>query len=235
MDRLIGKRAFVTGGRQGIGRAIVAAFAAESASVTTCGRGPRPDDLPDDVVWHRLDVSDVEAVAALACASPSIDILVNNAGVQVEKTVVDSSDADWDAVICPNCRGVFNMCRALIPAKERGAIINITTNRIYRGFANMLHYDASKGALSAMTRSMAAELGDRHIRVNAIAPGYTATDNTQALQDDPDRSKAILERIPAGRWGQPGDFAGPAVFLASAASDYVHGEILTVDGGWMGR
>ena len=235
MGRLTGKRAFVTGGRQGIGRAIVAAFAAESASVTTCGRGPRPDDLPDDVVWHRLDVSDVEAVAALAGASPSIDILVNNAGVQVEKTVVDSSDADWDAVIGPNCRGVFNMCRAFIPAMiAGGAIINIGSISGQVADPSMALYNASKAFVHGLTRSIAVDHGPA-IRCNAICPGWINTGMLEAgfdLARDPDAARAdAIARHPAGRFGQPEDIAAMAVWLASDEAAFATGQLFTLDGG----
>ena len=140
--RLLGKRAFVTGGRQGIGRGIVDAFMDEGATVTTCGRGPRPDGLPEEVVWHELDVSDPAAVTFIAEAT---DILVNNAGVQVEKTVADSTDADWDLVIGVNARGVFNCCRAFIPLMSKGgSIINIGSISGNVADPSMALYNASK-------------------------------------------------------------------------------------------
>ncbi len=158
--RLIGKRALVTGGRQGIGRGIVDAFMHQGAHVLTCGRGARPADLPADCGWHELDVSDAQAVAQVAASVGPLDILVNNAGVQVEKTVVDSTDADWDLVMGVNARGVFNMCRAIIPQMTvGGSIINIGSISGQTADPSMALYNASKAFVHGLTRSIAVDHG----------------------------------------------------------------------------
>ena len=159
MTRLAGKHAFVTGGRQGIGRGIVDAFVNEGAAVTTCGRGPRPDDLPETVAWHTLDVTDAAAVAQVV---QPMDILVNNAGVQVEKTVAESTDADWEAVIGPNCRGVFNMCRAFIPVMKRGSIITVEVTSIEDGGVEV-EYEGMKSFIrrSDLSRDRAEQRPER--------------------------------------------------------------------------
>lgn len=235
MTRLLGKRAFVTGGRQGIGRAIVDAFSREGAVVTTCGRGPRPDDLPARIIWYALDVTDAQAVADIAYTTDGTDILVNNAGVQVEKTVVDSTDADWDAVIGPNCRGVFNMCRAYIPAMEKGgSIINIGSISGQTADPSMALYNASKAFVHGLTRSIAVDHGPT-IRCNAICPGWINTGMLEAgfdLAKDPAAARAdALSRHPVGRFGQPEDVAAMAVWLASDEAGFATGQLFTVDGG----
>ncbi|MEM7240054.1 MAG: SDR family oxidoreductase, partial [Pseudomonadota bacterium] len=186
--RLAGKRALVTGGRQGIGRAIVEAFQAEGAQVDTCGRGARPDGLPETCVWHQTDVSDPTEAAALAEASAPCHIVVNNAGVQVEKTVADSTDADWDLVMGANARGVFNVCRAMIPRMPAGgSIINIGSISGQVADPSMALYNASKAFVHGLTRSIAVDHGP-DIRCNAICPGWIETgmlDAGFALAADP--------------------------------------------------
>ena len=231
---LAGKTALVTGGRQGIGRAIVEAFISEGARVVTCGRG-KAAELPDSVRYLQCDVADPDDVADLAEAIGPLDILVNNAGVQVEKTVVDSSDADWDRVIGANARGVFNCCRAFIPGmRATGSIINIGSISGQVADPSMALYNASKAFVHGLTRSVAVDHGPR-IRCNAICPGWIMTDMADAafaLAKDPRSAEAdALARHPAGRFGRPEDIAAMAVWLASDAAGFATGQLFTVDGG----
>ncbi len=230
--RLAGKHAFVTGGRQGIGRGIVDAFLREGATVTTCGRGARPGRLPHGVAWHELDVSDANAVAAVACA---VDILVNNAGVQVEKTVADSTDADWDLVMGVNARGVFNCCRAFIPLMPKGAsIINIGSISGNVADPSMALYNASKAFVHGLTRSIAVDHGP-DVRCNAICPGWIETGMLDAgfdLAKDPTKARDdALSRHAVRRFGKPADIAAMAVWLASDDASFATGQLFTVDGG----
>ena len=230
--RLLGKRAFVTGGRQGIGRGIVDAFMDEGATVTTCGRGPRPDGLPEEVVWHELDVSDPAAVNFIAEAT---DILVNNAGVQVEKTVADSTDADWDLVMGVNARGVFNCCRAFIPLMSKGgSIINIGSISGNVADPSMALYNASKAFVHGLTRSIAVDHGP-DIRCNAICPGWIETGMLDAgfdLADDPAKAmQDALARLAVRRFGKPGDIAAMAVWLGSNEAAFATGQLFIIDGG----
>lgn len=233
MTRLAGKRAFITGGRQGIGRAIVDAFLDAGADVVACGRGDRPDAFP--CAWHRLDVGDPEAVGKVAEAVGDIDVLVNNAGVQVEKTVADSTDADWDLVIGVNCRGVFNCCRAFLPRMTRGgAIVNIGSISGHVADPSMALYNASKAFVHGLTRSIAVDHGPA-VRCNAICPGWIETGMLEAgfdLATDPAAARAdAIARHPVGRFGRPADIAAMAVWLASDEAAFATGQLFTVDGG----
>ncbi len=233
MKRLLGKRAFVTGGRQGIGRAIVEAFLAEGAEVETCGRGAAPEDLP--CPWHSLDVSDGTAVEAVAEAFGEIDILVNNAGIQVEKTVIESTDADWDLVVGTNARGVFNSCRAFLPRMRRGgSIVNLGSISGQLADPSMALYCASKAFVHALTRSIAVDHGP-DIRCNAICPGWIETGMLEAgfaLAKDPARAmEDARARHATGRFGRPEDIAAMAVFLASDEAAFATGQLFTIDGG----
>ncbi|HEX8554124.1 MAG TPA: SDR family oxidoreductase, partial [Sphingomonas sp.] len=172
-----------------------------------------------------------------------LDILVNNAGIIRRADAVDFSEADWDAVVDTNLKSVFFLCQAagrhMIAAKERGGgggkIINIASMLTFQGGIRVPSYTASKSGIGGLTKLLANEWAGKGINVNAIAPGYIATNNTAALQADEARNRSILDRIPAARWGDPSDLGGAAVFLASRAADYVQGHILAVDGGWLAR
>lgn len=238
-QRLAGKTALITGGRQGIGRAIVDVMVAEGANVMTCGRGSRPTDLTNDVFWLQTDVSDHKQIAALAAAVErefgELSILVNNAGVQVEKTVLESSDSDWDAVVGVNCQGVFLCCRELIPLMTQGgSVINIGSISGRVADPGMALYNASKAFVHGLTRSIAVDHGDR-IRCNAILPGWIMTgmaDAAFSVASDPAAAKKdALARHPTGRFGQPEDIAKIALWLASDEADFANGQCFTVDGG----
>ena len=231
--RLLNKHAFVTGGRQGIGRGIVDAFIAEGAHVTTCGRGPQPEGMA--AKWITLDVADPVAVADEVKEIGTVDIVVNNAGVQVEKTVVESSDADWDHVMGVNARGVFNICRAVIPAMNAGgSIINIGSISGKSADPSMALYNASKAFVHGLTRSIAVDHGP-NIRCNAICPGWIETGMLDAgfdLAEDPQVArKDALARHAVRRFGKPADIAAMAVWLASDEASFATGQLFTIDGG----
>jgi len=189
-------------------------------------------DLEDPLVPTRLLGEAIDALGR-------VDVLVNNAGTIRRAPAAEYSDADWERVIAVNLSSVFRLSRGvgqhLIETKRTGKIVNIASLLSFQGGITVPAYAAAKGGVAQLTKAMANEWASRGINVNAIAPGYMRTDNTLALQQDPVRSEQILARIPAGRWGQPSDSSGAALFLCSSASDYVHGHVLVVDGGWMGR
>ena len=248
---LDGKVALVTGASRGLGAAMATAMSAAGASLAlhsnerpateTAERickesGRRTElftaDLEDRVAADALIVNTIAAFGR-------IDILVNNAGIIRRKAAAQHSDDDWDAVIEVNLSNAFRLCRAmgkhLIESGRPGKIINVASLLSFQGGITVPGYAAAKGGIVQLTRALANEWASHGINVNAIAPGYMQTDVTKALREDPQRNRQITERIPAGRWGTPEDVAGAAVFLASHASDYVHGHVLVVDGGWMGR
>ncbi|KQX35654.1 2-deoxy-D-gluconate 3-dehydrogenase [Devosia sp. Root436] len=247
---LTGKTALVTGGRRGIGMGMALALAeagadiiCASASLESSGSEieQRVTALGRRFVGHRVDLSDRTAVrdfAARVSADPVVDILICNAGTIRRAPAAQHSEADWDHVIETDLTAQFVLAQAIgrkMIERGSGKIIFTASLLTFQGGINVPGYAASKGGIGQLTKALANEWASRNVNVNAIAPGYIRTDNTSALQDDPQRSQAILDRIPAGRWGLPDDMKGAALFLASRASDYVHGEILTVDGGWMGR
>ena len=239
MKRLEGKSALVTGGRQGIGRAIVDRFVAEGASVMTCGRGPRPDDLAAEILWQSTDVSaksDVDRLTDTVVAEfGELAILVNNAGVQIEKTIVETTDQDWDLLMGANAKGVFMLCRDLIPVMtDGGSIINIGSISASTADPGLALYNASKAFVQGLTRSIAVDHGPA-IRCNAISPGWIMTgmaDAAFALANDPGAAKQdALARHPAGRFGEPRDIASLAAWLASDEAGFATGQCYTLDGG----
>jgi 2-deoxy-D-gluconate 3-dehydrogenase len=244
------KVALVTGASAGLGAAIAVALAEAGADVMCHGNTRSPEATCEAVrqVGGRAsaivaDLSDRSSADRLVPetldALGGFDILVNNAGAVRRKAAAEHADEDWDYIIEVNLTSVFRLARAagksFLDRSQPGKIVNVASLLSFQGGITVPGYSAAKGGVAQLTKALANEWASRHINVNAIAPGYMATDNTAPLRADPVRSRQILERIPAGRWGDPRDIAGAAVFLASSAADYVHGHILVVDGGWMGR
>ena len=250
MFDLTGKTALVTGCKRGIGYAMAEGLAAAGADIIGVSASLSADDdiatavtnLGRRFTAYRCDFSDRAALTAfitkVSKTHGTPDILVNNAGTIRRAPAAEHSDAYWDEVIAVNQTAPFFLAREFgrdMVARGSGKIIFTASLLTFQGGITVPGYAASKGAIGQLVMALSNEWAGRGVQVNAIAPGYVRTDNTQALQDNPERSEAILGRIPAGRWGEPDDFKGPTVFLASAASDYVSGTVLTVDGGWMGR
>ncbi|MBN8181461.1 2-dehydro-3-deoxy-D-gluconate 5-dehydrogenase KduD [Roseibium aggregatum] len=237
---LEGKRALVTGANTGIGQAIAIAMSKAGAEVLCAARRDCDETLAQITRGRHvhLDLSDPMSAMPLFEAE-QIDILVNNAGIIRRGTADSFSEADWDDVMDVNLKSVFFTCQAFgnaaFNAGRTGAIVNIASLLSFQGGIKVASYTAAKHGVAGITKLLANEWAARGINVNAIAPGYIATNNTEALRDDPERSRQILERIPAGRWGEASDIGEAAVFLASPAAKYIHGAVLNVDGGWLAR
>lgn len=248
---LQGKTALVTGCKRGIGKAMAMALAEAganiigvSASLELEGSAIEKEvkNLGRTFKAYQCDFSQREQlynfIQQVQTDFPVIDILVNNAGTILRKPAHEHPDEYWDTVLEINLNAAFILSREIgkrMVEQGSGKIIFTASLLTFQGGINVPGYAASKGAIGSLVKALANEWAGKGVNVNAIAPGYIATDNTEALRNDPVRSKSILDRIPAGRWGEPDDFKGATLFLASAAADYVNGTILTVDGGWMGR
>jgi 2-deoxy-D-gluconate 3-dehydrogenase len=249
--RLDGKIALVTGCRRGIGRAMANALAEAGADIVgvSASLEAHGSEIEQEITatgrnftGYACDFSNRQALYAfieqVKADFPRIDILINNAGTILRKPAIEHPDEYWDQVIEVNLNAQFILSREIgkeMVKRGYGKIVFTASLLTFQGGILVPGYSASKGGIGQLTKALANEWASHGVNVNAIAPGYIATDNTAALRADEARNKAILERIPAGRWGNPDDFKGAALFLSSSASDYVHGTILTVDGGWMGR
>jgi 2-deoxy-D-gluconate 3-dehydrogenase len=247
--KLDGKVALVTGASAGLGQAIAIALAEAGADVVCHGNSRTPEATCEAVakLGRRAlpltgDLQNREVPGLLIEGTVrefgQIDILINNAGTIRRAPAVEYAEADWDAVIAVNLSSVFRLSQLAgkhMLERGRGKIVNIASLLSFQGGITVPAYAASKGGVAQLTKALSNEWAAKGININAIAPGYMRTDNTLALQRDETRNRQILERIPAGRWGEPVDMAGAAVYLSSAASDYIHGHILVADGGWMGR
>jgi len=246
---LIGRTALVTGANTGIGQGIAVALAGAGADVVAVGRTP-PDETATLVRAAGRRFHSIEADLGSASHSGEIvqqavehfgavDILINNAGIIRRNDALEFSESDWDAVMNVNLKTAFFLSQAaarnMLKLGRGGKIINIASMLSFQGGVRVVSYTASKSGIAGMTRILANEWASKGINVNAIAPGYIATNNTTILRNDESRNREILGRIPAGRWGKPEDLSGATVFLASRASDYVHGTIIPVDGGWLAR
>lgn len=245
--RLDGKVALVTGAASGLGAAIAEGLAQAGATVAVHGnRRPATETaagIGGKAAAFQADLSSTEGAESLFSAVHAhfgrVDILINNAGTIMRAAAEETTLADWQTVVQVNLTSVFQLsqlaARDMIARNAPGKIVNIASLLSFQGGIRVPAYAASKGGVAQLTKALANEWAPKHINVNAIAPGYFATTNTEALQADETRNRQILERIPAGRWGQPSDLTGAALFLSAPASDYVTGTVLTVDGGWMGR
>jgi 2-deoxy-D-gluconate 3-dehydrogenase len=246
---LTGKTAAVTGAGRGIGLAVARLLAAAGADVIGIGASMPEGDSPARAAVEaegrvftpiRTDLSDHAQVAELGAllAGREVDVLVNNAGTIRRAPAAEHSDADFDHVLDVNLRATWTLSRDVgraMLARGSGRIVNVASMLSFQGGITVPGYTASKSAVAGLTKALANEWAHRGVNVNAVAPGYVATDNTGALRADPDRNRSILDRIPAGRWAEPEDIAGAVLFLCSRAADYVHGVVLPVDGGWLAR
>jgi 2-deoxy-D-gluconate 3-dehydrogenase len=246
---LEGKRIIVTGANTGIGQGIAVSAARAGAHVVGVGRSSMAETATitagsgGSFAEHTCDLGDRAAAAEMIDAvwdvHGPLDGLVNNAGIIRRADALDFAEADWDEVMDVNLRAMFFLCqrlgRRLVGEGRRGKIVNIASVLSQQGGIRVASYTASKHGVLGITRLLACEWAAKNINVNAIAPGYISTNNTEALRNDPDRSSSILGRIPAGRWGEPGDIGDAAVFLLAPASNYMHGALLAVDGGWLAR
>lgn len=248
MFSLEGMSAIITGTSTGLGKSMALALASAGADCVLVSRTPSIDAEKEIKAMGRkavvvaVDVADDTAVQTIMDAATKafgkVDILVNNAGIIRRAAVLEFTSKDWDDVMNVNAKSVFLLSQAAardMVKRKRGKIINVASLLSFQGGIRVPSYSASKGAVAQITKAMANELAVEGINVNAIAPGYMVTNNTEQLRNDEKRMKSISERIPAGRWGTPEDLNGAVVFLASPASDYVNGHILVVDGGWMAR
>jgi 2-deoxy-D-gluconate 3-dehydrogenase len=250
---LSGRVAVVTGANTGIGQGIAVALAQAGADIAAVGRSPAEETAELVRALGRkcklvgADLSSIAPVQSVVdqvlSSLGGLDILVNNAGIIRRADAVDFTEEDWDAVIDTNLKTVFFLSQAagrhMIANRQatgrRGKIINIASMLSFQGGIRVPSYTASKSGVAGLTKLLACEWAAKGVNVNAIAPGYIATNNTAALQADETRNRQIMERIPEGRWGDPADIGGAAVFLASSAADYVQGHVLAVDGGWLAR
>ncbi|KPP83842.1 MAG: 2-deoxy-D-gluconate 3-dehydrogenase [Rhodobacteraceae bacterium HLUCCA08] len=241
---LSGRTALVTGASRGIGQAIAACLATCGAQVIGLGTAIESRDSRDNgpIRPMNCDLSDRAAIKALLdrlqAEAPPIDILVNNAGIIRRAEAADHATEDWDAVMAVNLDAAFVLTRDLgraMVARGRGKVVNVASVLSFQGGILVPSYAAAKGAIAQLTRAFANEWAPHGVNVNAVAPGYVATDNTAALQADPDREAALLARVPAGRWGRPEEIAWPVAFLASDLAGFMHGAVVPVDGGWLAR
>jgi 2-dehydro-3-deoxy-D-gluconate 5-dehydrogenase len=247
--KLDGKVAAITGATRGIGRSIALSLAEAGADIALLQRSPEQSDVKEEIealgrkcLIVPCDLENVEQVKAaiphVVSHFGKIDILVNNAGIQRRSPSVDFSEQDWDDVINVNLKTVWILCqqagRYMVP-NGKGKIINMASLLSFQGGLTVPAYAAAKGGVAQLTKALSNEWAKHNVNVNAIVPGYIATDMNTALINDEIRNRQILERIPSGRWGNPEDFNGTVVYLASEASNYVHGHLLAVDGGWLGR
>ena len=249
MFRLDGKVAVITGATRGIGRKMAIALAEAGATLALLQRNPEDVTVKNEIenLGQKCMIvpCDMENISEIKNAIPTVvntlgkvDILVNNAGIQRRSPSVSFSEQDWDDVIQVNLKSVWILCQEagkyMVP-QRKGKIINMASLLSFQGGLTVPAYAAAKGGVAQLTKALSNEWAKDNVNVNAIVPGYIETDMNEAIINDETRNRQILERIPAGRWGKPEDFMGSVVFLASDASDYIHGHLLAVDGGWLGR